>query len=203
MFMPRTSPGQSPVHSVESVELPPDTRASRFWPPPDPSEGSLDDDGHERQAESEHPTEDPVVDPDVQRPRRRRRRRKHDSEQSQSDHSSQGSGLGQRSGELLGDLNHNLNDLVTTLRTMNAPNSKTKNANGSSSLDSWNSRQGPERGIRFRSGAPPAPPAWRYSRDDIRSFAKWQNKLQVWKRQIQAYMPLRDAALMLYTKSFW
>lgn len=55
--MPRHSPGHSPVHSVESVELQPDSRSPRFWPPPDPSEGSLDDDGHERHAESEHPTE--------------------------------------------------------------------------------------------------------------------------------------------------
>ena len=202
MFMPRHSPGHSPVHSVESVELQPDSRAPRFWPPPDPSEGSLDDDGHERHAESEHPTEDPVVDPDLQRPRRRRRRKRPDVEQSpQSDRSSQCSELSQRSGELLGDLNRSLNDLVTTLKNANVPNLKTNtnNADGSSSQDSWNSRKGPERGLRFRSGAPPAPPAWRYSRDDIRSFAKWQNKLQVWKRQIQAYMPLRDAALMLYT----
>ena len=200
MFMPRHSPGHSPVHSVESVELQPDSRASRFWPPPDPSEGSLDDDGHERHAESEHPTEDPVVDPDLQRPRRRRRRKRPNAEQSpQSDRSSQCSELSQRSGELLGDLNRSLNDLVTTLKNANVPNLKTNNADGSSSQDSWNSRKGPERGLRFRSGAPPAPPAWRYSRDDIRSFAKWQNKLQVWKRQIQAYMPLRDAALMLYT----
>ena len=109
MFMPRHSPGHSPVHSVESVELQPDSRAPRFWPPPDPSEGSLDDDGHERHAESEHPTEDPVVDPDLQRPRRRRRRKRPDVEQSpQSDRSSQCSELSQRSGELLGDLNRSL-----------------------------------------------------------------------------------------------
>lgn len=106
-----------------------------------------------------------MVDPDLQRPRRRRRRKRPDVEQSpQSDRSSQCSELSQRSGELLGDLSRSLNDLVPTLKNANVPNLKTNtnNADGSSSQDSWNSRKGPERGLRLRSGAPPAPPAWRY-----------------------------------------
>ncbi|CAE7462327.1 unnamed protein product, partial [Symbiodinium microadriaticum] len=39
-----------------------------------------------------------------------------------------------------------------------------------SSLGDWNSRKGPERGIKFRGGAPPSPPVWHYNRDDLRAY---------------------------------
>ncbi|CAJ1407168.1 unnamed protein product [Effrenium voratum] len=57
---------------------------------------------------------------------------------------------------------------------------------------------GPERGIRFRSGAPPVPPKWSYSREDVRSFAKFERKVQLWRMQIRAWMPLSEAAMLLY-----
>ena len=63
---------------------------------------------------------------------------------------------------------------------------------------SWNSRMGPERGIRFRSGAPPVPPKWSYSCEDVRSFAKFERKVQLWRMQIRAWMPLNEAAMLLY-----
>ena len=58
---------------------------------------------------------------------------------------------------------------------------------------------GPEKGVRYRTGAPPPPPAWKYNKDDLRSFPKWQRKLSVWKRQIAGYMSKKDAALLLYS----
>ena len=68
----------------------------------------------------------------------------------------------------------------------------------SSSL-SWNSRMGPEKGVKFRGGAPPTPPTWRYSREDLRSYVKWERKLSIWKLQVASYMTRREAALLLFT----
>ncbi|CAJ1329503.1 unnamed protein product, partial [Effrenium voratum] len=62
---------------------------------------------------------------------------------------------------------------------------------------SWNSRMGPTKGIRFRSGAPPNPPTWQYSREDVRAFYKWERK--VWRLQISSWLPANEAAMMLYT----
>ena len=50
---------------------------------------------------------------------------------------------------------------------------------GDSSAASWNSRQGPEKHVKWRGGTPPSPPAW--------------------KPQIKPYMCDADAALMLMT----
>ena len=58
---------------------------------------------------------------------------------------------------------------------------------------------GPEKGVKYRSGMPPQPPAWRYNREDLRSFVKWERKLSVWQLQIQSYMNRREAALLLFT----
>ena len=52
--------------------------------------------------------------------------------------------------------------------------------------------------MKYRGGAPPPPPAWSYSRDDLRAFQKWERKLQVWRVQISSYLPPNEAAMMLY-----
>ena len=62
----------------------------------------------------------------------------------------------------------------------------------------WNNKKGPMPGVKYRGGAPPQPPAWTYSRDDLRAFQKWERKLQVWRVQISAYLPPNEAAMMLY-----
>ena len=49
----------------------------------------------------------------------------------------------------------------------------------------------------FRSS--PSPPQWRNSAD-LRAFARWERKVEVWALQMmKAFMPPSDAALMLFT----
>ncbi|CAK9042126.1 Pentatricopeptide repeat-containing protein [Durusdinium trenchii] len=62
----------------------------------------------------------------------------------------------------------------------------------------WTSSHGPKPGLKFRGGTPPAPPVWSYTKDDLRSFNKWERKVTVWREQIRSYLPDREAALMLY-----
>ncbi|CAK9013314.1 Integrase catalytic domain-containing protein [Durusdinium trenchii] len=67
-----------------------------------------------------------------------------------------------------------------------------------SSQTSWNSQRGPQRGVRWRGGTPPSPPQGRNSAD-LRAFARWERKVEVWALQVKAFMPPSDAALMLFT----
>ena len=62
----------------------------------------------------------------------------------------------------------------------------------------WNSRKGPMPGIKYRGGAPPAPPPWSYNRDDLRAYDKWERKVRVWELQVSSYLPKNEAAMMLY-----
>ena len=62
----------------------------------------------------------------------------------------------------------------------------------------WNSRKGPEKGIKFRGGAPPAPPAWHYSKDDLRAYDRWERKVRVWQLQVASYLPENEAAMALF-----
>ena len=68
----------------------------------------------------------------------------------------------------------------------------------SSTTPSWNSRMGPERGVKWRGGAPPAPPKWAYDKEDLRAFAKYERKVRLWEIQVEPYMSKREAALQLY-----
>ena len=191
VFMPRQSSASQVLHPPDDV--PPVEHPSReqavddqlgFGPSKPPS--SLPE-GRER-GESEAGTEDPIVDPDTLSPqgaqrRRNRRSRKRaqynaaavddattaavggtgiDIEQQLPTLSQGQSAAGQSVG-----LTRSISNLVRALQ--NVVDSK---GSDHSDSKSWNSRMGPERGVKFRSGAPPNPPAWRYSRDDLRSFPK-------------------------------
>ena len=68
----------------------------------------------------------------------------------------------------------------------------------SSSSSHWNSRKGPEPGVKYRGGTPPSPPSWSYSREDLRAFTKWERKVRVWQVQIKSYLPANEAAMALY-----
>ncbi|CAE8632217.1 unnamed protein product, partial [Polarella glacialis] len=63
---------------------------------------------------------------------------------------------------------------------------------------SWTSKMGPQKGVRFRGGQPPPPPAWNYDKSDIRAFYKWERKMQLWRKRVRAYLPDNEAALFLY-----
>ncbi|CAE7834550.1 RE1 [Symbiodinium sp. CCMP2592] len=60
-------------------------------------------------------------------------------------------------------------------------------------------RMGPEKGVKFRGGAPPQPPLWKYESHDLRAFAKWSRKVEIWQVQVAHYMTSKEAALLLYT----
>ena len=68
----------------------------------------------------------------------------------------------------------------------------------SSTTPSWTSRMGPERGVKWRSGAPPQPPKWTYEKEDLRAFSKYERKVRLWEIQVEPYMSKREASLQLY-----
>ena len=70
---------------------------------------------------------------------------------------------------------------------------------GSSGTPSWKSRMGPEKGVRWRGGAPPTPPTWKYDSQDPRAYSKYAKKVALWRIQVASYMTPREAALLLYT----
>ena len=215
VFMPRQSSASQALHPPDDVHFEHPSREQfvdghlGFGPSKPPS--SLPE-GRER-GESEAGTEDPIVDPDTlspqgaQRRRNRRSRKRAQYNAAAVDDATTaavgGTGIdieqqlpsqeqlptGQSAG-----LTRSINNLVRALQ--NVVDSK---GSDHSDSKSWNSRLGPKRGVKYRSGAPPNPPAWRYSRDDLRSFPKWQRKLAIWKKQILGFMSRRDAALFLYS----
>ena len=62
----------------------------------------------------------------------------------------------------------------------------------------WDSRKGPSQGLRYRSGMPPAPPTWHYSRDDLRAYDRWEKRVKVWEMQVSSYLPPNEAAMNLF-----
>ena len=64
--------------------------------------------------------------------------------------------------------------------------------------ESWTSLKGPQRGVRFRGGTPPAPPQWKYQSGDIRAFDRFERKVNVWALQVKNYMTAAEAGLQLY-----
>ena len=62
----------------------------------------------------------------------------------------------------------------------------------------WSALSGPQRGVRWRGGAPPLPPTWRYDKDDLRAYTKFVKKVEIWKLQVAPYMSKKEMALSLY-----
>eukprot|EP00913_Durusdinium_trenchii_P028676 g26892.t1 len=87
------------------------------------------------------------------------------------------------------------NEILTALRQL--LDERKKRSTGSDA--SWNSRQGPEKHVKWRGGAAPSPPAWKPQANDLRAFARWERRIEIWRLQVVAYMPPQDAALMLLT----
>lgn len=63
---------------------------------------------------------------------------------------------------------------------------------------SWDSMKGPRKGVRFRGGAPPAAPQWRYQPNDVRAYEKYERKVKLWQLQVRRYMSSAEAGLALY-----
>ena len=64
---------------------------------------------------------------------------------------------------------------------------------------SWTSMKGPQPGVKFRGGAPPPAPVWKYQSSDVRAYEKFERKVRMWQLQIKQYMSSSEAGLMLYT----
>lgn len=63
----------------------------------------------------------------------------------------------------------------------------------------WNSLKGPKPGTKWKGGAAPLPPTWKYDKDDIRAYSKFCKKVDIWKLQARSYMTGKEMALTLYT----
>ncbi len=73
------------------------------------------------------------------------------------------------------------------------------NGEQKSSATSWMSAMGPQKGVKFRGGAPPQPPVWKYQPGDVRAFERYERKVKLWQMQIRFYMTRAEAGLMLYS----
>ena len=160
--------------------------------PPDPS------DWYYETAESETLTHDPLVDPDggSRSSRRRRARRAAGRQSSDTPENVTGSAVDNK--EQSAQVGTSSNDLLSVMRQLlnEKKDSKPKDSN---STTSWTSRKGPEPGIKFRGGTPPAPPTWKYNASDLRAFSRWERRVKVWQLQVKSYLSQSDAALALFT----
>ena len=57
---------------------------------------------------------------------------------------------------------------------------------------------GPQRGVKFRGGAPPAPPTWAYNSSDLRAYEKFERKVKIWELHVKHFMTDAEAALTLF-----
>ncbi|CAK9038397.1 unnamed protein product [Durusdinium trenchii] len=75
---------------------------------------------------------------------------------------------------------------------------KENGSGGTSSNASWNSLKGPVKGVRYRGGAPPAPPTWKYQANDVRAYERFERKVRLWELQARHWMSRAEAGLALY-----
>ena len=136
--------------------------------------------------ESEAPTIDPIVDPDqpLNRPPRRRRRRPDRPQPKAARPSAKPDPPGEPEQLDLWD--------------EQLPDPEDEKPSRLSTSSSWNSLKGPVKGVKFRGGTPPNPPAWQYDKGDLRAFAKWKKRVEIWMIQIANYVPLKETGILLY-----
>ena len=148
-------------------------------PPTDPGDSEM--------AESELPTVDPIVEPDplpardVPRPHQGAR-----EDPVVRGGRGRGKGGGHRD-EPSGSLTSTDGKLLQTLQRLVDKDS-----------GDWSSAKGPSKGVRWKFGQPPAPPVWKYDKEDLRAYSKFCKKVEIWKLQAAAYIPPKEMALQLY-----
>ena len=166
--------------------------------------------GRSEGGESEQRTDDPTVDPDEfhlqgRRARRRRRRPADEPQQVPSgpDQGPPGAPQGQPSGKGLPkgqSVGRGPQQAAETWASLSALRQLVnERPTTAASTDSWNSRRGPERGVRWRGGTPPSPPTWKYTSTDLRAFSRWERRVCTWELQVQNHMTKAEAALALFT----
>ena len=168
--------------------MPRSSRRRRKRRPADP-DGS---DFGERAAESETPTVDPVVDPDLPHgPQERAGERVRPGPQAR---------FGRDLQEPHGNQPRHLRDLRQSSATPSTDDQLLKALRSlvSKKEEDWSSQAGPSKGVRWRGGAAPQPPQWRYDRDDLRAYSKFVKKIEIWKLQVAPFMSKKEMALSLY-----
>ena len=173
-----SDPGECPcaVPGEQSRTAPRRRRRRKFPGDPDDLTG-----GRER-GESETPTVDPEVDPDLPVPPRVPGRALRDPQLPRQGH--QRALLPDRASGVAASSNDDR--LLHALKSL---------VNKKNNDDDWHSMAGPQRGVRWRGGAAPLPPTWRYDRDDLRAYSKFVKKVEIWKLQVAPYMSKREMAL--------
>ena len=87
---------------------------------------------------------------------------------------------------------------VNTVDAFAGTSPQTAMSQTSDSSTTWNSRKGPEPGIKWKSGQYPAVPTWKYDSQDMRAFAKYKKKISIWQLQMKAYATPKEQALLVY-----
>ncbi|CAK9031626.1 unnamed protein product, partial [Durusdinium trenchii] len=87
---------------------------------------------------------------------------------------------------------------VNTVDAFAGTSPQTAMSQTSDSSTTWNSRKGPEPGIKWKSGQYPAVPTWKYDSQDMRAFAKYKKKIAIWQLQMKAYATPKEQALLVY-----
>lgn len=86
-----------------------------------------------------------------------------------------------------------------TMKALQKLLAKRGNASSNSSEpDKWSSLFGPKPGLKWRGGAAPSPPPWKYDKEDVRAWSKYQKKVDMWVLQAASYMSKKETSLALY-----
>lgn len=158
-------------------------RRRRHGPPPFEPDDAGDDPGEG--AESEIRTNDPTVDATPA-----------GSMQHQRRHGQPGQDNRRLDGQAGGNQQADQIEALATAIQRLADNRRNETA---SSSDSWISAMGPQKGVRWRSGAPPQPPSWTYNSSDLRAYEKFERKVKIWELHAKHFMTEAEVALTLYT----
>eukprot|EP00438_Fugacium_kawagutii_P033868 Skav201113 [mRNA] locus=scaffold185:343335:349401:+ [translate_table: standard] len=177
------SPSQSPSQVTTGRHRRRHRGRRRHGPPP--SEPEEDGDEGWEAAESERLTHDPSVNVtpagSVVQPQQ---------------HVPQQPGGRQRAGVRAGQQQQPANQIEALAAAIQRLADKKKS---STSTDSWVSAMGPQKGVRFRGGAPPQPPSWSYNSSDLRAYEKFERKVKIWELHAKHFMTEAEVALTLFT----
>ena len=182
MYMPFGTSTPEPVHQSGSQTNTRSRQRRRRRNGGPPSQPSMRDD--EEQAESERMTYDPSVQPTEQ----------DDPQDDQHGREEQLPVRALRPAPSRGGAHHHENGDQQVLELLRQLARRDGNSDRS-----WTSQKGPQPGVKFRGGAPPPAPIWKYQSSDVRAYERFERKVRMWQLQIKQYMTAAEASLMLYT----
>lgn len=167
----------------------------------DDDPGPGDEAWPEERAESEAWTNDPIVDPGLTPPPSNPRERGHPK-------GGRCAQVHQETGQREADFQEAAPQATPLADTEEARITKalkkllrSKSSEASQeNQDEWASLSGPKPGLKWRGGSAPSPPQWKYDREDVRAWSKYQKKVELlWQLQCSAFMSKKEMSLALYT----